>query len=308
MEARDRTDEPRLLRGRRRSCGSSSRSSSRPGIHGSTPTAGFVGALLIGLAVGLTMVPLFWLAVFARHRRIAYRGDWTRAIRRGGWVAIVVGRLRHPPSPGRCSRRPSPCSSSLSSSSPSRCSPSSADRRPTGRDREPARDRSQAAETLPPEPLPDRAAPRPAAPHEAMKARLAAAVDAARDEILELSHRIHAHPEPAFEERQAAAWIAEALRAPRVRGRASGGHASRPRSGRHRGGRRARGGDRAPRIGILAEYDALPGPRPRLRPQHDGGLGGRRGDRPGGDRGRAPGRDRLPRHARPRSGGAASRS
>jgi hypothetical protein len=53
-------------------------------------TAGFVGALLIGLALGLSVVPLFWLGVFARHRRIAYRGDWTRAVRRGAWVAIVV--------------------------------------------------------------------------------------------------------------------------------------------------------------------------------------------------------------------------
>ena len=54
------------------------------------PAAGFVGALLIGLAIGLSAVPLFWLAIFARHRRIAYRGDWTRAVRRGGWVAIVT--------------------------------------------------------------------------------------------------------------------------------------------------------------------------------------------------------------------------
>jgi hypothetical protein len=54
------------------------------------PAAGFVGALLIGLALGLTVVPLFWLAVFGRHRRIAYRGDWTRAIRRGMWVAVVA--------------------------------------------------------------------------------------------------------------------------------------------------------------------------------------------------------------------------
>jgi sulfite exporter TauE/SafE len=54
------------------------------------PGAGFIGALLIGLATGLTTVPLFWLAVFARHRRIAYRGDWFRAARRGGWVAIVI--------------------------------------------------------------------------------------------------------------------------------------------------------------------------------------------------------------------------
>lgn len=52
--------------------------------------AGYVGALLIGLALGLTTVPLFWLTIFGRHRRIAYRGDWTRAIRRGGWVAVVA--------------------------------------------------------------------------------------------------------------------------------------------------------------------------------------------------------------------------
>ena len=31
----------------------------------------------------LTTVPLFWLARFAR-RRIAYHGDWVRAVRRGG--------------------------------------------------------------------------------------------------------------------------------------------------------------------------------------------------------------------------------
>jgi hypothetical protein len=54
------------------------------------PTAGLVGAALIGLAVGLTAVPLFWLAVFSRHRRIAYRGDWLRAARRGAWVGVVT--------------------------------------------------------------------------------------------------------------------------------------------------------------------------------------------------------------------------
>ncbi len=62
------------------------------------PIAGFVGALLIGTAVGLTTAPLAWLVVFARHRRIAYQGDWARAGRRGAWVglfatAIVVLRL-----------------------------------------------------------------------------------------------------------------------------------------------------------------------------------------------------------------------
>jgi hypothetical protein len=54
------------------------------------PTAGLVGAGAIGLASGLTTVPLFWLVSFARHRRIALNGDWSRAIRRGAWVAMVV--------------------------------------------------------------------------------------------------------------------------------------------------------------------------------------------------------------------------
>ena len=54
------------------------------------PEAGFVGAGLIGLAVGLTLTPIMWLIVFARHRRIAYRGDWVRAARRGGWIGLIV--------------------------------------------------------------------------------------------------------------------------------------------------------------------------------------------------------------------------
>jgi hypothetical protein len=54
------------------------------------PGAAIVGALLIGVAIGTTSIPLFWLAVFGRHRRIAYRGDWLRAVRRGGWVMVVV--------------------------------------------------------------------------------------------------------------------------------------------------------------------------------------------------------------------------
>ncbi|MEK6719484.1 MAG: hypothetical protein AABZ33_02300 [Chloroflexota bacterium] len=54
------------------------------------PMAGFIGAGLIGAALGLTAMPLFWLAVFGRHRRVAYKGDWLRAIRRGAWVALVV--------------------------------------------------------------------------------------------------------------------------------------------------------------------------------------------------------------------------
>jgi hypothetical protein len=57
------------------------------------PGAGFVGAAVIGLAVGLTTMPLFWLLGFARQRRIAYRGDWIRAIRRGAWVTLIVSVL-----------------------------------------------------------------------------------------------------------------------------------------------------------------------------------------------------------------------
>jgi hypothetical protein len=54
------------------------------------PGAGFIGGAAIGIAIGLTTVPLFWLAAFSRHRRIAYRGDWARAARRGAWIAILV--------------------------------------------------------------------------------------------------------------------------------------------------------------------------------------------------------------------------
>jgi amidohydrolase len=96
---------------------------------------------------------------------------------------------------------------------------------------------------------------RPAEPNSEAKARLAAAVEAAREEILVLSHRIHANPEVAFEEHQAAGWVAEALArhgfaVEHPAGRlATAIRATRP------GGR----GGAGPRIGILAEYDALPG-------------------------------------------------
>ena len=96
---------------------------------------------------------------------------------------------------------------------------------------------------------------RPAEPYADAKARLAAAVEAARDEIIDLSHRIHANPEPAYEERQAAAWVAEALRAHGYDVTLPAGRLDTAIRATKRGGR---GGD-GPRIGILAEYDALPG-------------------------------------------------
>jgi len=54
------------------------------------PLAGYIGSLLMGLAVWISAIPVWWLAVFARHRRIAYRGDWVRATRRGAWLGLLV--------------------------------------------------------------------------------------------------------------------------------------------------------------------------------------------------------------------------
>ena len=99
------------------------------------------------------------------------------------------------------------------------------------------------------------ASSRPAEPAADAKQRLARAVDAARDEILDLSHRIHASPEPAFEERQAARWVAEAIRRHGFEVEHPAGSLQTAVRGRLAGGRGAAG----PRIGILAEYDALPG-------------------------------------------------
>lgn len=54
------------------------------------PTAGYGGAVAMGAAMGLSTMPLFWLVPFARQRRIAFRGSWVRAIRRGMWVGLIV--------------------------------------------------------------------------------------------------------------------------------------------------------------------------------------------------------------------------
>ncbi|HVM30573.1 MAG TPA: M20 family metallopeptidase [Candidatus Limnocylindrales bacterium] len=94
-----------------------------------------------------------------------------------------------------------------------------------------------------------------AEPHSEAKTRLAGAVDEARDEILELSHRIHANPEPAFEEHRAAAWVAEAVGRHGYQVEHPAGRLPTAVRGRLAGGR----GSDGPRIAILAEYDALPG-------------------------------------------------
>ncbi len=55
------------------------------------PLAGYAGAVMMGSAIGLTVTPLFWLAAFARGRRVAYRGAWGKAMRRGAWAGLVTG-------------------------------------------------------------------------------------------------------------------------------------------------------------------------------------------------------------------------
>ena len=54
------------------------------------PGMGLVGAAALGFAAALTAAPILWLVGYARQRRIAYRGDWQRAIRRGAWVGVLV--------------------------------------------------------------------------------------------------------------------------------------------------------------------------------------------------------------------------
>jgi amidohydrolase len=101
----------------------------------------------------------------------------------------------------------------------------------------------------------DRSAVRPAEPFADVKQRVAAAVEAARDEIIDLSHRIHADPEPAFEEHHASAWVAEILGRHGFEVEHPAGSLATAVRATKRGGR----GGQTPKIGILAEYDALPG-------------------------------------------------
>ena len=103
--------------------------------------------------------------------------------------------------------------------------------------------------------MPDRTAVGPAEPFADVKGRVAAAVEAARDEIIDLSHRIHADPEPAFEEHHASAWVAEILGRHGFDVEHPAGSLATAVRATKRGGK----GGEGPRIGILAEYDALPG-------------------------------------------------
>ncbi len=83
--------------------------------------------------------------------------------------------------------------------------------------------------------------------------RIDATLDREREALLELSHRIHAHPEIRFEEVQASAWLADALEA---RGfTLERGVAGLPTAFRAR----LEGQPAGPTVAVLCEYDALPG-------------------------------------------------
>jgi len=92
-------------------------------------------------------------------------------------------------------------------------------------------------------------------PRADAKRRIAQIVETHRTEILALSHRIHADPEPAFAERHAATWVAQAVARHGFAVEHPAGRLETAVRGRLAGGR----GREGPRIGILAEYDALPG-------------------------------------------------
>jgi amidohydrolase len=86
---------------------------------------------------------------------------------------------------------------------------------------------------------------------DGLKARALATVDACSDELIELSLRIHAHPEVAFRESQACNWLTTWLG---TRGfKTSTGLAGLPTAFRAVAGRGR------PVVAIVAEYDALPG-------------------------------------------------
>ena len=84
-----------------------------------------------------------------------------------------------------------------------------------------------------------------------LKQRACAAVDRERDALIDLSRRIHAHPELNFAERQASTWLADYLE--------HAGYAVERGACDLPTAFIARIGRGAPRVAVLCEYDALPG-------------------------------------------------
>ncbi len=82
------------------------------------------------------------------------------------------------------------------------------------------------------------------------KAAVQAEIEAAREHLVDLSHRIHAHPELAFEEHESSKWTADVL--------AKGGFDIEMGVCDLPTAFRAKIGDGPLHVGICAEYDALP--------------------------------------------------
>ena len=88
---------------------------------------------------------------------------------------------------------------------------------------------------------------------DAVKPRVTAAVDALADELEQLSHQLHDHPELAFKEEKAHAWLTDFLaKQGATVERGVGGLATAFRA-------TIPGAAAGPTIAIMAEYDALPG-------------------------------------------------
>lgn len=87
---------------------------------------------------------------------------------------------------------------------------------------------------------------------DALKTKIAEVVDGLADELEALSHRIHAHPELAYQEEKASAWLAEFLAQKGLAvERGVGGLPTAFRA-------TVPGNGAGPTIAIMAEYDALP--------------------------------------------------
>jgi amidohydrolase len=87
---------------------------------------------------------------------------------------------------------------------------------------------------------------------ETMKSRVADAVDGLADELWSLALKIHAHPELAFKEERASAWLTELLERHGCRvERGTGGLPTAFRA-------EIDGAGAGPTVAIMAEYDALP--------------------------------------------------
>ena len=175
-----------------------------------------IGIGLAAAAVGLLVTPFAFLGEFVARRRIVYRGAWARAARRGLLVALVVRRWPAfaSPVPQRADRalRAHPCRRGRVVRRPHR--------------------------HLTGGPMTDPA--------------VADATAAVLPDALDLSHRVHANPEIAFEEVQASRWTAELLERHGFEVTAPAGGLDTAFVARWRGDRPG------PVIAYAGEYDALP--------------------------------------------------